>query len=236
MPKIRRLLPALLMIGVVALSGCVYWRLLQFKRQFGDFSKHFEIRSGDHYALIIKEPLLSGEDVDFVMKAVPTRVDRRADEVVGRRYVFHLVGGSEDPRATLEYALRFEEDFFTEMHFPAEFCTLFPEDAMQSLLASLGSAETDRESESVRARIRKKRVRELMPDPARVQEALGPPSHRWKERDGLVRLLYDYKLETSTTGLKPHQTRAFGRFHYEGEVLRKVDASFAGRVFTFEIP
>jgi len=236
MLKLRRMLPALLMIGVVALGGCVYLRLLQFKKQFRDFHENFEIRSDGHYALIIKKPLLGGDDVDFVMKALPSETEAREGEILSRTYTFHLDDGSQDPRARLEYELRFESDLFVEMHFPEEFSTLFPEDALRELLSSLGDAETDRRSEGMRARLRKNRVRELMPNRARVLEALGEASHRWREKDGLERLLYRYDLETESSHLEPHKRRAFGRFHFEGETLIKVDASFGGHVFSFEIP
>lgn len=225
-----------MMIGVVALSGCVYWRLLQFKKQFRDFHENFEIRSDGHYTLVIKTPLLSGGDIDFVMKARPTEVDGRDEDIRERLYVFNLEGGSSDPRAELEYELRFEKDLLVEMHFPGEFTELFPEAALQEFLTSLGSAEADRESEGIRAKLRREKVRDLMPDRARVLESLGEPSHRWREKDGLERLLYRYDLDTKSEDLEPHKRRAFGRFHYEGDVLRKVDASFGGHVFSFEIP
>ncbi len=235
MSKFRRVLPALVMIGVVALSGCVYWRLLQFKKQFSDFHENFEFRNKGRYTLIIKQPLLSGDDVDFLMKAEPTRKESDAGEITQRLYVFHLDEG-EGPASVLDYDLRFDEDLFVEMIFPDEFADLFPEDALVALLASLGDAETDRRSEGLTAKVRKDRIRELMPKRARVLEVLGKPSEKWRERDGLDRLYYRYELETVSTGLKPHETRAFGRFHFDGQELRKVDASFAGHVFSFEIP
>ncbi len=235
MSKIRRVLPALVMIGVVALSGCVYWRLLQFKKQFSDFHENFEFRNNGRYALIIKQPLLSGEDVDFLMKAAPTRKESETGEISRRLYVFHLDGG-EGPASVLDYDLRFDEDLFEKLVFPEEFADLFPEDVLVAFLTSLGDAETDRRSEGLRAMILKDRVRELMPSRERVLEVLGKPSEKWRERDGLDRLYYRYELETESTGLKPYETRAFGRFHYEGQELRKVDASFAGHVFSFEIP
>ncbi len=235
MSRLRRMLPALVMIAAVALSGCVYWRLLQFKKQFSDFHENFEFRNDGRYALIIKKPLLSGDDVDFLMKAEPTHTESVSGVVVGRSYVFHLDEGTGSG-SVLDYDLRFDDDLFEEMHFPEEFRELFPEDVLVALLASLGDAKADRRTENVSAKIRKERIRELMPSRSRVLEVLGKPSEKWRERDGLDRLYYRYQLETVTRDLKPHETRAFGRFHYEGEVLKKVDASFAGHVFSFEIP
>ncbi len=236
MLKIRRVLPVLMMVGVVALSGCVYLRLLQFKKQFRDFHENFEFSSDGHYSLIIKNPLLSGDDVDFVMKAAPTRVDSLDGKILSRQYAFHIEGRSDGDGTLLEYDLHFERELFREMHFPSEFSDLFLEDALIALLTSLGEAETNRKTESLRAEVRQERIRQLMPDKRRVLEVLGNPSDQWRERDGLDRLLYRYNLDTRSVGLKPHQKRAFGRFHFEGETLRKVDASFGGHVFSFEIP
>jgi hypothetical protein len=236
MLKIRRIVPALMMVGVVALSGCVYLRLLQFKKQFRDFHENFEFSSDGHYSLIIKNPLLSGDDVDFVMKAMPTRVESLDGEIISRYYAFNLESKSAGPGSLLEYELQFGGDLFREMHFPPEFSDLFREGALIALLTSLGEAEANRKTENLRVELRQEKIRQLMPDKRRVLEALGKPSSQWQEKDGLDRLLYRYDLDTRSSNLKPHQKRAFGRFHFEGETLRKVDASFGGHVFSFEIP
>jgi len=236
MLNIRRMLPALMMIGVVALSGCVYLRLLQFKRQFRDFHENFEFRSGGRYSLIIKKPLLSGDDIDFVMKASPTRIDSSAGKILGRIYDFRRDGGQGGSGSLLEYELRFRDDRFMEMRFPSEFSALFPEDGLVALLSSLGEAETDRREKELRAKVLRRRVRRIMPDRDRVLDILGAPSEQWREKDGLERLFYRYELETSTPGLRPHEKRAFGRFYFEGRILKKVDASLGGHVFSFEIP
>ena len=231
----RRVTLALLVIGVVATSGCVYWRLLKFKNQFADFHENFEFLSGARYSLIIKHPVLSGDDVDYVMKAAPSRADSLDGLCTGRIYDFVREGGS-GPGGLLSYELRFREDRFTEMRFPAEFSELFPGDGLRALITSLGEAELDRDERSLRARTREERIREIMPDRRRVIEALGSPTARWTEKDGRERIFYRYLLETPDSSEQPVRRKAFGRFHFEGEALRRVDAAFAGHVFTFDIP
>jgi len=235
MGKLRRVLPALLVIGVVAASGCVYWRLLKFKNQFADFHENFEFLSGARYSLIIKNPVLSGGDVDFAMKAAPSRADSLDGFCTGRVYDFVREEGS-GPGGLLRYELRFSEDRFTEMRFPPEFSGLFPGDGLRALIASLGEAEVDRGERSLTARTREERIREVMPDRRRVVEILGSPTARWTGKDGRERIFYRYVLETPDSDGKPDRRKAFGRFHFEGEALRRVDASFAGHVFTFDIP
>ena len=234
MGKLRWVIPALLVIGVAATSGCVYWRLLKFKNQFADFHENFEFLSDGRYSLIIKKPILNGEDVDFVMKVEPSRSDSLDGACVLRGYDFRRDGGS-GPGEVLSYDLRFEEEWFTEMNFPPEMTPLFAEGSLESLIASLGSAEVNRELGSLRTETRSERIREVMPDRAGVIAALGEPTARWLEEDGRERIFYRYHLEMSPLAGSSRR-KAFGRFHFEGEVLRRVDASFAGHVFTFDIP
>jgi hypothetical protein len=154
---------------------------------------------------------------------------------VARVYVFRRQDGS-GAGELLSYELRFREDDFTEMHFPREFTELFPGDGLLALIASLGEAEVDREAGSLRTKTRQERIREIMPDRALVIETLGKPTARWTERDGRERIFYRYLLETPDSEAGAEPRKAFGRFHFEGDSLRRVDACYAGHVFTFDIP
>ena len=234
MGKLRWVIPVLLVIGVAATSGCVYWRLLKFKNQFTDFHENFEFLSDGRYSFIIKKPILNGEDIDFVMKVEPSRSDSLDGVCVFRGYDFRRDDGS-GPGEVLSYDLRFEGDWFTEMNFPPEMTPLFEKDALESMIASLGRAEVDRKLGNLRTVTRSERIREIMPDRAGVIAVLGEPTARWFEDDGRERIFYRYQLETPQSAGSIRR-KAFGRFHFEGDVLRRVDAAFAGHVFTFDIP
>jgi len=233
MKRIRRFIPVLLAIGVAASSGCVYWRLLQFKRQLDRFNEHFEFRSDSAYALVAREPLLSHEDVDEIMEVEPTRREE-SGTLDWRVYAFTQV---PDGRAPLVYRMGFRDGLLVELHFPEQFTELYPEAAIRELLESLGRAKVERETASTRSSLRR-RLCEQLPDSTRVESALGPPSERdFDPALGARRWLYRYRILTSTTGKKEEKRRAWGCFWFgEGAELVRVDAGIGKHELRFDIP
>jgi hypothetical protein len=233
MKRIRRFLPVIMAIGVAASSGCVYWRLLQFKRQLDRFNEHFEFRSDSVYTLVAREPLLSGEDIDEIMEVEPTRRERDA-ELDWRVYAFQQVPNG---RAPLDYRMGFRDGVLVELQFPAQFTDLYPEAAIRELLESLGRAEVERETASTRSSLRR-RLCDQLPDSVKVESALGPPSERdFDIRQGARRWLYRYRILTPTTGKKEEKRRAWGCFWFgEDAALVRVDAGIGRHELRFDIP
>lgn len=233
MKRIRRYLPVILAIGVAASSGCVYWRLLQFKRQLERFNEHFEFRSDSAYVLVAREPLLSGADVDAIMEVEPTR-EEQGPAAAWRTYAFRQV---PDGRTPLVYRMDFRDGMLVALHFPAQFTELYPEAAIRELLASLGRAEVERKTASTRSSLRR-RLCEQLPDSVQVERALGPPSERgFDPEQGARRWLYRYRILTATTGKKEEKRRAWGRFWFgEDAALVRVDAGIGKHELRFDIP
>lgn len=207
----RRTLATLLAIGALALAGCVYWRLFQFKQQLGDFPANFSVESGSNYTLVSLHPLLSGEDVDGLMEVEPSRREQAAG-IEWWVYAFHKE--PPDGSAPLVYRLGFAEDRLARIEFPAQFTQLYPEDGLSALLAALGSAELDRRERRARARLAREQLAAGLPDRAGVDSALGAPSERVQEGDSET-WTYRYRLETVTTGEAERKRRAFGQFRFD---------------------
>lgn len=251
---LRWILFALLIVGVLSSSGCVYWRLLKLKNQLKSFSENFEFLSEEHYSVLCLNPILSGDDIDRVMKVAPSELTLKRGQATSRVYSFLRIaplkdrvpleeagglkfGWGEQPGRDLDYTLDFHEELFCGIHFPEEFNQLFPAEALRNLLEGIGSADVDRSQSTLRTMTLRQQLRSLMPDKSQVETALGKPTARWIERkDRRERFLYLYEVKTKSVDLPLHRRRAFGRFHFDEERLVQVDAAFAGRVFEFNIP
>ncbi|MBM4116639.1 hypothetical protein FJ251_02710 [bacterium] len=207
----RRILATLLAIGVLAIAGCVYWRLFQFKQQLGDFSANFSVESGSSYTLVSLHPLLSDEDVDGLMEVEPSRREQTAG-VEWWVYAFHKE--PPDGSAPLVYRLGFAEDRLARVEFPAQFTQLYPEDGLSALLSALGGAELDRRERRARARLAREQLAAGLPDRAGVDSILGAPTERVQDADSET-WTYRYRLETVTTGEAERKRRAFGQFRFD---------------------
>jgi len=228
----RRTLATFLAIGALALAGCVYWRLFQFKQQLGDFSTNFSVESGEAYTLVSLHPLLSGEDVDGLMEVEPSRREQAAG-LEWWVYAFHK--DPPDGSAPLVYRLGFAGDRLERVEFPAQFTQLYPEDGLSALLASLGGAELDRRERRARARLAREQLAAGLPDRAGVDSALGAPSERVPEADGET-WTYRYRLETVTTGEAERKRRAVGQFSFDSAgSLRQLAAGIGRHNLTFDV-
>lgn len=228
----RRTLVTILAIGALALAGCVYWRLLQFKQQLGDFSANFSVENGRCYTLVSLHPLLRGEDVDGLMGVEPSRREQAAG-LEWRVYAFHKE--PPDGAAPLVYRLGFAGDRLQRIEFPAQFTQLYPEDGLSGLLAALGGAELDRRERRARARLAREQLAAGLPDRAGVDSALGAPGERVPEADGET-WIYRYRLETVTAGKAERKRRAFGQFSFDSAGrLRQLAAGIGRHDLTFDV-
>ncbi len=228
----RRIILVLLTIGVAAASGCVYWRLLKFKQQLGDFPTHFAFASDSSYALVCRHPLLEGGDVDGLMEVAPSR-RQQGDGLEWRVYDF--VKDPADASAPLTYRLGFAEGKLVRIEFPAQFTLLFPEDGLRELLASLGKADVDRAERSARARLAREHLAARLPDRARLAAVLGEPSER-AAADSSEIWSYHYRLDTSTEAAAARKRRALGEFHFDAEGrLMRLAANIGKHVLRFDV-
>lgn len=230
----RRIIPVLLVLSLVLLSGCVYWRLLQFKNQFKSFHEHFEFKSDGDYGLLIHDPVLDVADVDWLFGAAPSWPSSPDPGDSWRAYEFEKLGNGALDVSVLSYRLRFRDQMLVEVRFPSEFRRLYPEGTLETILASLGDADVDKSSRTSKSNLTRQRFRSLLPSRDQVRRVLGEPS----ELDGSGEAetwVYRYQLRTPNLELPEDDIRAVGRFHFRGPVLTRIDAGYSGREFRFDI-
>ena len=235
MGPLRRTFLLLLVILVAASSGCVYWRLLQFKRQLGDFSEHFEFRGEERYGLVAVHPVLTGSDFDGLMEVEPTGL-LRDERGLWRIYEFekHPADGGE----VLAYDFLFVEDMLVEILFPRQFSELYPGDSLAEFLRALGGADVAKREKSARSDSFDAKYIDALPRRELTLRVLGEPSEPPGTcEDGGEFLTYRYRIRTGSIGAKAEKRRSYGRFFYgkSGELIR-VEAGIGDHELRFDIP
>jgi hypothetical protein len=183
----------------------------------------------------MKSPVVTGDDIDLIMKVDPTR--NGADAGSSWR-VYDFEKQPPDSTGVLRYRFGFRDGLLTEVDFPVQFTSLYPGETLKELLLAAGGAEVDKKERAARVRaLRGKLVSEL-PAYSRIVEVLGPPSERqWDAATSREELVYRYRPITDSDGKQADKRRAYGRFSFgRGRRLERVAAGIGSHEVSFDIP
>lgn len=144
-PLLRRCL-ALALLGLCfALSGCVYLRLLAFKRQLADFDKNFTLQTDDGLRLTCREPVVLAEDFRW-LGVTPESV-----KTLGHAQQWRIRWTKEIPPGVRERAphdidleVIFTDGKFARLAMPESLFAFVPKPFFTGLLRSLGRAGVDK--------------------------------------------------------------------------------------------
>lgn len=125
-----RIIQVLAVLLVLSTTGCVYWRLHQFRNQLTAFTDHFRVQEGDSPALIAFKPILYPEDVEWLIGLKPTRVVAEGPDRV--RHIYHMDKRlarkhRDDPIREIVFSIVYEDNRLKEYHFPKSFETFLTE-------------------------------------------------------------------------------------------------------------
>lgn len=141
----RLVAAGLLSLGLFLLSGCVYLRLLEFKRQLADFDRNFTLQTDTGLRLVCLQPVVLAEDfrwLGFTPETVKTLGQAEQWRV---RWSKQLPpGAKESDTHDIEMELIFTEGKFTRLYVPERFFAFVPKPFFTGLLRSLGQAGVDR--------------------------------------------------------------------------------------------
>jgi hypothetical protein len=141
----RRLAALGLVALALLLSGCVYLRLLEFKRQLADFDRHFTLHTDNGLRLVCLTPVVLAEDFRW-LGFTPESVTKIGQAEQWRiRWTKHLPpGATESDTHDIELELIFVAGKFTRLYIPERFFAFVPKPFFTGLLRSLGNASVDR--------------------------------------------------------------------------------------------
>lgn len=227
-----RVLVLIMMTG--SITGCVYLRLLEFKRQLADFDQYFQVEAGDDFTLIFKKPILYRDDFNYLTKLQPSGTEHLPS---GTRsfYEFKKIdseGRIAEPHVDLRLTLNFnKDDILTHWTYSPIFLAMVPAEFLEVSLRSLGSSKINRSKRQVKADLSKMgEIKAQVPTKNDIGSVLGAPL-QVIPRENEERLLYRFKLQT-TTEEQDAEERQFTLvkldFNSQTQQLLKVSGRFVG--------
>jgi hypothetical protein len=202
---LRRLLAFSFLAGALLLSGCVYLRLLDLKKQFARFDENFTADTTDGVRIECLNPILLPDDVRWLGVFPETINTEDVSEKWRVRWIKDPPPG--DPETVVydvELEARFTDERLVYVGIPERYFAFFPKELFVSLLRSTGGARIDRSSRSAEV--------DNTPDPKSAEikpptidsiaGMLGRPSER-TTRDGMEIFRYRYRALTTEKKAKP---------------------------------
>lgn len=143
--RASRLLAGSLVACCLLLSGCVYLRLLEFKRQLGHFDRFFTLKTDDGLRLACLTPVLLADDFRWLGLTPETVITLGQSQQWRIRWVKQLAPGARQSDAhDIELELIFTDGKFTRLFLPERYFAFVPKPFFTGLLRSLGKAGVDK--------------------------------------------------------------------------------------------
>jgi len=180
-----------LLCSFMFLSGCFYLRLQRVKGQLAEFETYFEIKKGEKFSIIAKEPVLFSADLVRIMKTEPVFKSQVGDtNEFYYDYIFEKLypaAKDEGDNYDITFRLMFTEDKLSEARIDKKFFAVIPEAVFVSIIKALGKSAVDRKHRRISMSGEAIGAEEIhVPDVNEVVLLLGRPY----AKDGLV---YSYK-------------------------------------------
>lgn len=160
--------------AALLLSGCVYLRLLELKRQISAFDQNFTVQTDDGVRLVCRNPVLLSSDVRwFGLAPQSTKTIGSAQEWEVRWIKQLPPGVTEAGQFDIVVGFLFANDKLTRVSIPERYFAVMPKKLLVDLLRSLGGAKVDKSDRSVEAQLSAAR-----PSLGEIDTLLGKPTSR----------------------------------------------------------
>lgn len=135
---------------LVSSSGCVYWRLNQFRNQLSAFPEYFEIQEGNAPQIIARRPVLRPDDLGWLSGLAASETIEVDDQVVEKyRYRKQYQDPADDESAEYDLllTLRFNQQGRVEaFEAPPQFASILTEENFDEVFRPMkdGTIKRDR--------------------------------------------------------------------------------------------
>jgi hypothetical protein len=205
-PHLRRFLAFSLLTAAVFLSGCVYLRLLELKKQFARFDTFFKADTSDGVRIECLKPLLLASDVRW-LGIFPETITPGAGKTENWtvRWVKEAPPGLPETTVhDVELYARFTGERLSHVSIPERYFEFFSKELFVNLLRSTGGARIDRGSRSADVENMPLPTAPEIKFPTResIDGMLGRPTEQ-ATRDGLDIFRYRYHTVTTEEDAEP---------------------------------
>ncbi|MFT3867129.1 MAG: hypothetical protein QM715_01405 [Nibricoccus sp.] len=198
-----RFAPLLLIALTLVLSGCVYLRLLDLKKQFARFDENFVLLPGDDFELRFLKPVLTASDVRWLGAEPKTVRPWKDGEEWSIRWVKTPPPGlREESVYDMEFIARLADDRLVEAAIPKRYFAYFPKELFINLLRSTGAAKVDKTDRQAETQTETPPETPL-PNLKSIGGMLGAPTQKTTNKSGQLVYLYLYRLDLPKPDSKP---------------------------------
>lgn len=196
----RRLLAVSALAIVFLCSGCVYLRLLELKRQFGQFDRHFQLQTRDGVRLVCQKPVLLLDDIRWLgLRPETTRKLGRAEEWQIRLAKQLPPGVTERGSFHIAFQLTFAEQKLTALAIPESYFALMPKSFLIGVIKSLGGGDVDKSERKLESVVASEEIKLAQPRLPAIDKILGRPTE--ERADGAYTIQrFRYELVTKEAG------------------------------------
>jgi len=159
------------------LSGCVYLRLLELKKQLNHFDRHFALQTHDGVGIICHDPILRTKDVRW-MGLLPEQTKTLGlAEQWQVRWVKQLPLGINEPGTyDIIVELGFAADKLTRVAIPERYFAVMPKEFLVGVIKSLGRGKIDKTAKQIETSMAADDVAAARPNLPDIDKLLGRPS------------------------------------------------------------
>lgn len=200
--RCRRLAPAVLLVGLaLALSGCVYLRLLELQRQLGRFDRYFAVQTEDGVRIVCQEPVVRADDVRWLgLHPASRRRLGQAEQWVVRWEKELPPTVQETGDFSLEVHLTFVADQLSAIAIPERYFKVMPKSFLLGVIRSLGAGKVDQGGRRVEAAVTGETLLQASRKLPAVEKLLGQPTAQRQEQGEDVKV---YRYRPVTAEAKP---------------------------------
>jgi hypothetical protein len=169
---------ALLLVGVtLLLSGCVYLRLLELKKQLGRFDQFFSLATNDGLTLVMHTPVLRTDDIRWI-GVKPEKIQRLGQaEHWHVRWVKTLPPGVKEPQEyDIVIEMSFVEGKLSRATVPERYFALMPKSFVTGVVKSVGGGRINKSEKGIEATVGAADVAAARPKLPAIDRILGRPT------------------------------------------------------------
>ncbi len=213
-------------------SGCVYWRLNQFRNQLSSFPEYFRIEDRDLPTIVALKPVLQTDDLGWLSGLPATETvstGRAATETY--HFVKYYSDPADDEAGTYDIILlaHFNKDGrLHEYQAPARFGVMLTEENFDEVFRPMKDGTIERLQHATGWAWEEHKVN--IPVREAIIDFLGVPYAVEEDEDGLA-YTYTYQLRGNDVRWNPKEWDMYVRFVFEPEEERVVHTeSYMGRL------
>jgi hypothetical protein len=188
----------LLSVVLIALSGCVYLRLLEVKNQLADFERNVRVGIDEGYFhLDFLNPVLLSEDFRYLTKLHPSRIEKLSQ---GYRWYldFRQTDTGDQSGKKIIFRMTFNrKNKLSGWDFSPAFLEMAPAAFLEASIRSLGKGKVDEGRRQLKVAAEDlPKLAAAPPNRKRILEVLGPPAEE-SMKDGMMLYIYRFEAEAA---------------------------------------